>query len=325
MSLYGNSTSDCFPTKHGYPYIPWIHTVFGDCIYTPLEQASFWIGLSSLGFWIIAQFPQVVENFRRSDASSLSPLFLLIWALGDSTNLFGAILTGQLATQIVTAIYFFCMDIVLSGQWIYYSLKNRWLTQRRHYADEVALNRGEETKKILASVLLPLFFVSLTFFAVHSQQGEDASVVTKFIARKLLQEEPPEDNYNWPPEGFKGIFGYIIGVISAILYLTSRLPQILKNIQRGSTEGLSPILFICAFMGNFTYSLSIFLFSVHPKFLLSKLPWIAGSAGVLVLDIVVLSQFLYFNVIKKRKAIEEEEEQESIQNEQDPLVNSAQL
>lgn len=67
--------------------------------------------------------------------------------------------------------------------------------------------------------------------------------------------------------------------------------------RRRTTDGLSPVLFFCAFMGNLTYSISIFLFSRETDFLLSKAPWIVGSAGVLVLDFVMLMQFLFFRVM----------------------------
>lgn len=67
---------------------------------------------------------QLIENLRRGDASSLSPLFLLQWLLGDVSNLVGALLTGQLATQIITAMYFVTMDVALWAQWIFYRIRN---------------------------------------------------------------------------------------------------------------------------------------------------------------------------------------------------------
>ena len=40
--------------ENGYRRIDWIEKAFGECIHSPLEQASFWIGLSSIGFWLCA-------------------------------------------------------------------------------------------------------------------------------------------------------------------------------------------------------------------------------------------------------------------------------
>jgi len=43
---------------------------------------------------------QVITNWWKGDAVGLSPLFLLIWAVGDGLNLAGAFLTNQLPTQV---------------------------------------------------------------------------------------------------------------------------------------------------------------------------------------------------------------------------------
>ena len=52
-------------------------------------------------------------------------------------------------------------------------------------------------------------------------------------------------------------------------------------------EGLSPIMFGLAIMGNATYGLGIFLYSVEPVFLLQRLPWLVGSVGTFIFDFIV--------------------------------------
>jgi hypothetical protein len=55
----------CTPTVvDGYHYTIWIYEYFGNCAYTPLDHAAFFIGLSSIGFWLIAQFPYVPSAFK---------------------------------------------------------------------------------------------------------------------------------------------------------------------------------------------------------------------------------------------------------------------
>ncbi|KAI9044968.1 PQ loop repeat protein [Aspergillus affinis] len=51
--------------------------------------------------------------------------------------------------------------------------------------------------------------------------------------------------------------GRIISWMSTVLYLGSRPPQLYKNYCRKSTSGLSPLLFMAAFGGNFFYSASL--------------------------------------------------------------------
>lgn len=48
-------------------------------------------------------------------------------------------------------------------------------------------------------------------------------------------------------------------------------------------------MFILAVMGNVTYSLGIFLYSVEKNFLIAKLPWLVGSIGTLCFDFTVSS------------------------------------
>lgn len=57
-------------------------------------------------------------------------------------------------------------------------------------------------------------------------------------------------------------------------------------------------MFILAVMGNITYSLGIFLYSVDGDFLIAKLPWLVGSLGTLCFDFTV--SHLYIHVCTTR-------------------------
>jgi hypothetical protein len=81
----------------------WVNTAFGECVDTPLKYVAFFIGLSSILCWLVAQAPQLVTNCRLGIADkALSFWFLLQWFLGDATNLVGALLTHQLPSQVET-------------------------------------------------------------------------------------------------------------------------------------------------------------------------------------------------------------------------------
>lgn len=104
----------------------WIERWFGDCVYTTWDTTAFFIGLSSVCFWIIAQLPQFISNFVRSAADALSPWFLSQWLAGDTFNFLGCVLTGdQLKTQTITAGYFIFSDIIIISQYVYYQVRNR--------------------------------------------------------------------------------------------------------------------------------------------------------------------------------------------------------
>ena len=49
--------------------------------------------------------PQIVENYSLQSGEGLSVFFVLIWLVGDLTNLVGALLAGLLPTIIILAAY----------------------------------------------------------------------------------------------------------------------------------------------------------------------------------------------------------------------------
>ncbi|KAK5126529.1 hypothetical protein LTR08_004670 [Meristemomyces frigidus] len=110
------------------------------------------------------------------------------------------------------------------------------------------------------------------------------------------------------------LWGQIFGYICAVLYLGSRVPQLLLNYRRKSTEGLNALFFLFACIGNLTYVLSILAFApicskhahghwqpshcrpgeaqdVYGRYILVNLSWLIGSLGTLFLDAGVFAQF----------------------------------
>ncbi|TLS27876.1 hypothetical protein PpBr36_00350 [Pyricularia pennisetigena] len=115
------------------------------------------------------------------------------------------------------------------------------------------------------------------------------------------------------------VLGQVFGWLCAVLYLGSRVPQILLNYRRKSTEGVSMLFFLFACLGNLTYVLSIFAFEPHCRdthadigphsgacvggeagriygqYILVNLSWLAGSLGTLLLDMGIFVQFFIYN------------------------------
>ncbi|MCJ1313194.1 hypothetical protein MMC25_006871 [Agyrium rufum] len=129
------------------------------------------------------------------------------------------------------------------------------------------------------------------------------------------------------------LWGQIFGYLCAILYLASRVPQLLLNYRRKSTEGVSMLFFLFACVGNLTYVLSIFAFEpgcareagIAPmtisrdgcapgqwseeywRYILVNASWLAGSAGTLVLDMGIFAQFwLYRDREENHEAVVDE-------------------
>lgn len=104
------------------------------------------------------------------------------------------------------------------------------------------------------------------------------------------------------------LWGQIFGYLCAVLYLGSRVPQLLLNYRRKSTEGVSLLFFLFACIGNLTYDMSIFAYSpvcdqpghcdnakaIYARYILVNASWIAGSLGTLVLDLAIFYQFFLY-------------------------------
>lgn len=142
-----NETASCLEfDPEGIQYIKWIYIVFGECVHSAREQASFYIGMLSLFCWILALLPQIIANFKNKDASSLSIGFLIPSTIGDTCNMIACILSGQLMTQIFVATYFVMVDVVIIGQYIFYSLLHmgfwkKWFSKKKK--DENLVNTIE--------------------------------------------------------------------------------------------------------------------------------------------------------------------------------------
>lgn len=113
----------------------------------------------------------------------------------------------------------------------------------------------------------------------------------------------PDDDSN--PPGAQ-----LLGYISAVLYLTARLPQIWKNYREQSCEGLSLLFFILSLMGNGTYGAGILCHSLEKHYVMKNVPWLIGSLGTMVEDGIVFWQFsIYKDSSVSEIAVVETEEQ----------------
>jgi uncharacterized protein with PQ loop repeat len=136
---------------------------------------------------------------------------------------------------------------------------------------------------------------------------------TRHSPQKPTDPEPDTLTFN--------LWGQIFGYICAALYLGSRVPQLLLNYRRKSTDGISMLFFLFACIGNLTYVLSIMAYkpickerpcasgekrALYGKYIAVNLSWLLGSFGTLVLDAGVFVQ--YFLYRKEDGESDEEEE-----------------
>ena len=85
--------------------------------------------------------------------------------------------------------------------------------------------------------------------------------------------------------------GNLCGWFATIMYLGSRVPQIMLIRSLGSVQDMSLMMFVAAVAGNATYATAILLKSTTTDALVKQLPWLAGSLGVLGMDVYIVSRF----------------------------------
>ncbi|XP_072831358.1 lysosomal amino acid transporter 1 homolog isoform X3 [Vicugna pacos] len=208
---------------------------------------------------------------------ALSLWFLLGWIGGDSCNLIGSFLADQLPLQTYTAMYYVLADLLMLSLYFHYKFKKR----------------PSQWSAPINSVLLFILGVACAT-PLLSSTSSVAAPREVFRGRTLLSVEPGNK-----PFTKQEVIGFVIGSISSMLYLFSRLPQIRTNFLRKSTQGISYSLFALVMLGNTLYGLSVLLKNPEVgqsegSYLLHHLPWLVGSLGVLLLDTVISIQFLLY-------------------------------
>ncbi|KAL6775749.1 hypothetical protein ACKKBG_A18340 [Auxenochlorella protothecoides x Auxenochlorella symbiontica] len=300
---------------------PLIEQYFHDCIYTSRDMLGFGLGLASIAFWMVAQIPQLVANYRRQRADALSPWFLAEWLLGDTFNLLGCLLKGdQLPTVVFTAQYFICMDAILLMQYMYFrALQHRRertfahrARRRHHWRDEgeglVGIPGSNRTRRARAAgaaaaaggLTLAGVVACAPGTAVRPAVRPGGAAARRLLGGGSLAASRPGSTLRlatflaqrlplWARD-----LGVALGYGSCVLYLLSRASQLYRNAVRRSAEGLALSMFFVAVGANLTYGASILVRAHDWPEVRGALPWLIGSLGTVALDVAILLQALAF-------------------------------
>lgn len=155
-----------------------------------------------------------------------------------------------------------------------------------------------QVKPLLSVVPAVTFLGTLNlFFSAFNKNPSLGFVIG--VRRNQLQIKGRMLQEHGSGEG-TGIAGFL-GWGMAAIYMGGRFPQILLNIRKGNADGLNPLMFVFALLGNITYVASILVNSTDWSRIKPNLPWLADAAGCVLLDTFILFQFIYFRY-RKRKA-----------------------
>ncbi|GME78889.1 unnamed protein product [Ambrosiozyma monospora] len=134
---------------------------------------------------------------------------------------------------------------------------------------------------ILLRYVLPIVFILM------------CGLIGSFCSPNGQQHDDDGDEPGNSPDKFE-TFPQICGYISAVLYLTARLPQIYRNYTKKSCKGLSLLFFMLSTLGNVTYGLQILLYRSDWDYVMLNLSWLMGSLGTIVEDFVIFYQFYIY-------------------------------
>ncbi|XP_025082515.1 lysosomal amino acid transporter 1 homolog isoform X1 [Pomacea canaliculata] len=291
--LYQNNFEEqqnCSNSANCTDGVHWIWVVMNDCVCDTRGVVSTLFGIASVFIWMMVGIPQMIQNCRHIQGMRGISVFLLAqWMLGDTTNLIGCILTKQLKVQIYVAIYYVSADCVLLIQYGAYLIH---LYRKKNKPKQVL---SQVVLCLSSLLLLSTYLLSFLLPDAHQLYNAKPASFNRPPARTLLYavDQRPPFFYDQVD-----IIGYVVGIVSSLFYIGSRLSQIVKNYRLQSTAGLSVFMFILAVLGNLTYGVAILVRSLEEVYLVRHLPWIFGSLGVIALDLTLLTQFYrYRNIV----------------------------
>jgi len=295
--------------------------------HTPLttnEALSGVMGSISLAAWIFLLLPQLIENHTNGHADGISMTFLFIWAAGDILSLAGGLWAGLVPTVIALAIYFCFADGALIAQCIYYNTLNREKDRKADEAETAALPAAE-SDPLLASASVAATSQrkpSTTSRRSHRRSSARRDSLSRALAKPSAYAAtiqnclsilaicaagtagwalayktgawhpvPLHEHGDAPPTP---LGASLLGYGSALLYLGARVPQIIKNQRERSCDGLSLLFFMLSLLGNATYGAGILFHSLEKEYVMTNMPWLIGSFGTMVEDLVIFGQFRTF-------------------------------
>lgn len=270
--------------------IHWIEVVFNDCIITPKDKVSFAIGLFSNIIFLVSSIPQIVLTCRTRCVEGQSPWFFSLLFLASICSLLGAIITNGLITQILQSVFYVLMDGILFAQLICF----RYVVKPKTDQEE----DGKEEEEIPE---------------IDSGGADPTGVPPAVLAGSVLvAAAEAKTDFKAPYTGGK-LAGTLFGWVSTIIFIASRVPQIVKNCRERSFGDISAVWLIFSIVGNLAYFLSVIVRDTSGTYLWRQTPFILGALGPAALDIFLMIQMCAF---RKSKT----EEESPVREEEDHCV-----
>lgn len=279
--------------------------------YVPVDYIPAIFGLSSLVAWLFALFPQLITNHRRKNADDLSVPFVLLWLGGDIASVAGLLMLGKRLTAVMLSLYFCLNDAALLAQIFYF----RFRRTRLGAVDGANVSGAKPT-----SVFAVLLLTSIGAVGLYADSATAAAGSVGSVGRSLLSEAAAavveECSATAPRPSWVIVLGCVLSWASGMLYFTSRIPQVIKNYRSKEVEGLSIAMFSLSIFANLAFGMQFIAETAirvsrgNPMdwaaFVSQDLPFVLGSAGTVIYDVIIVFQsVVYAKAAQKRAAAAE--------------------
>ncbi|KAK9491934.1 PQ loop repeat-domain-containing protein [Lipomyces doorenjongii] len=274
------------------------------------------LGSISIACWMVLLVPQLIDQWKLKSSEGVSLLFLTAWLLGDVANLLGALWAHLLRNVVLLAVWFVFADALELSSAFYYRLFHQNSIKGRSHpnSEETLAFPVDEDEVEFTANDVPLLSNNLTTSATSILDGirPDGAIPSQNAPNPWLQYGVPivavclagfigyqfssngDINEDERSDNGLELGPQILGYISALLYLSARIPQIIKNHKKRSVHGLSLLFFIYSTMGNVTYAFQIILYSSDRRYILLNFPWLLGSLGTVLQDAIIFAQFYMY-------------------------------
>ena len=266
------------------------------------QQLAWIFSIISNCLWLFVFIPQLYQNYKNKSSHAISLLLLFCLLLGDILAMTSGYLKKLNIVVIYTAAYHIILNLIITSQILYY----RYMYYV--YRDSSSSISSSSNSSSIGSI------GSESGFSSEDDVGE----------RTLLLSSAPTRTLMWTST-WKLQF-YVTGIcfivltqifliliinnkyniedtlawIATFIFIFSRIPQIMLNFKRKSTEGLSLATFIIAYISNMFFMLSILIIlydlnkTQYNNYLIGNIQWIIGGNITTIFDCIIFYQFYIY-------------------------------
>lgn len=246
------------------------------------QQLAWIFSIISNCIWLIVFVPQLYQNYKNKNSQAISLLLLFCLLLGDVLAMTSGYLKKLNIVVIYTAAYHIILNSIIICQILYYR--------------KISFSCNEERLSLLSSSSLSSSSSSLssmylfTPWEIYFYITSICFIILTYIFIKL------NNNYT-------ELVGDFLAWIATFIFIFSRIPQILLNFKRQSTEGLSITTFVIANISSMFFMLSILIIlydlnkNQYNNYIIENIQWLIGGGITTIFDGIIFYQFYKYRLL----------------------------